>query len=163
MSKPDHTGSPTRPPSATGVLRSGTGSVLLRLPKALRQFIKFALVGASGTLVNLAVFSSILFAWVKVQESRPLLVEQMASGVAFCVAVVSNFVLNRRWTFRHSGPVAIHFGRFFLVSLIGLGINVVAYTALHQGAGIQEHLSEFLAIGVVMPVNFVGSKWWAFR
>lgn len=136
---------------------------LEKLPPWLRQFVKFALVGGTGTIVNLAVFSLIIYAYVKAAETRPLIVEQVASGIAFCFAVISNFVLNRRWTFRHTGPVIPHFGRFFLVSCVGLGLNVFFYTALHQWGGLGEHLSELLAIGCVMPVNFIGSKFWAFR
>jgi len=132
-------------------------------PRWLRQFVKFALVGGSGTLVNLGVFSLIIYVYVEAVGTRPLIVEQIASGVAFCVAVVTNFTLNRRWTFRHSGPLVRHFGRFFLVSCVGLALNVFCYTALHEWAGLGEHLSELIAIGCVMPVNFVGSKFWAFR
>ncbi len=137
--------------------------VLDRLPAWLREFVKFALVGGTGTAVNLAVFSAIIFMYSGLAGSRPLVVEQVASGAAFCVAVVSNFVLNRRWTFRHTGPVIPHFGRFFVVSCGGLALNVLCYTALHEWAGLGEVLSELLAIGCVMPFNFAGSKLWAFR
>lgn len=132
-------------------------------PPWLRQFVKFALVGGSGTLVNLAVFSLIIYVYVKMAGTRPLIVEQIASGVAFCVAVISNFIFNRRWTFRHTGPVIPHFGRFFLVSCVGLALNIFCYTALHEWGGLGEHLSELLAIACVMPLNFLGSKFWAFR
>lgn len=149
------------PPWQAGA--DGVPGRLARVPRGLRQFVKFAVVGGVGTLVNLAVFSFIIFVWVKARGTRPLLVEQVASGVAFCVAVVSNFVLNRRWTFRHRGPVITHFSRFFVVSLVGLGLNVLGYTALHQWLGLEEHLSQLLAIGIVTPFNFFGSKLWAFR
>ncbi|MBM3147441.1 MAG: GtrA family protein [Actinobacteria bacterium] len=139
------------------------GRRLAGLPPWLRQFVKFAIVGGTGTVVNLTVFSIIIYAYVKAAGSRPLLVEQVASGIAFCVAVVSNFVLNRRWTFRHTGPLIPHFGRFFLVSCVGLALNVLLYTMLHEHGGLGEHLSELLAIACVMPMNFLGSKLWAFR
>jgi putative flippase GtrA len=83
--------------------------------------------------------------------------------VAFCVAVISNFLLNRRWTFHHTGPMIPHFGRFFIVSLIGLGLNLLSFTLLHNVAGVEVHVSQLLAIFIVTPLNFVGSKWWAFR
>jgi putative flippase GtrA len=143
--------------------RSAGSGRLTGLPPWLRQFVKFAIVGGAGTIVNLAVFSTIIYAYVKAAGSRPLLVEQMASGIAFCVAVVSNFLLNRRWTFRHTGSLIPHFGRFFLVSCVGLALNVFLYTVLHERAGLGEHLSELLAIACVMPINFLGSKFWAFR
>jgi len=139
------------------------GGQLAGLPPWLRQFVKFAIVGGAGTVVNLAVFSIIIYAYVKAAGTRPLLVEQVASGIAFCVAVVSNFILNRRWTFRHTGPLIPHFGRFFLVSCVGLGLNVFLYTVLHEWGDLGEHLSELLAIACVMPINFLGSKFWAFR
>lgn len=148
----------THPVQSAGALRRPS-----RWPPWLRQFVKFALVGGSGTLVNLAVFSLIIYLYVKAAGERPLVVEQAASGVAFCVAVVSNFTLNRRWTFRHSGPIIARFGRFFLVSCMGLALNVFFYTALHEWAGLGEHLSELLAIACVLPLNFLGSKFWAFR
>jgi dolichol-phosphate mannosyltransferase len=143
--------------------QSGFDRFIYGLPSWLRQFIKFAIVGGSGTLINLGVFSLIIFVYAKAATTRPLLVEQVASGIAFCAAVVSNYYFNRRWTFRHSGPVIAHFGRFFLVSCLGLVLNVFFYTALHSWAGLGEHLSELLAIACVMPVNFLGSKFWAFR
>jgi putative flippase GtrA len=125
--------------------------------------VKFAVVGGSGTLVNLGVFSLLIFVWHRAASSDPGLYEQFASGAAFCVAVVSNFVLNRYWTFRHRGGIIKHFGRFFVVSLIGLGINELAFTGLHNGLGVEAHITQLLAILIVMPFNFAGSKWWAFR
>jgi putative flippase GtrA len=134
-----------------------------RVPPGLRQFIKFAIVGGTGTIVNLIIFSLIIAIYGHAHGDRSLLVEQIASGVAFCVAVVNNFVLNRRWTFHHEGPIIPHFGRFFVVSLLGLGLNVFSYTLFHHWLGIEEHVSQFLANCVVTPFNFVGSKLWAFK
>jgi putative flippase GtrA len=158
---PPHPFSPSGGPEAPR--RAAFDRFVSGRPRWLRQFVKFAIVGASGTVINLGVFSLIIFVYVKAAETRPLVVEQVASGIAFCVAVISNYYLNRRWTFRHSGPVIAHFGRFFLVSCLGLALNVFFYTALHSWAGLGEHLSELLAIACVMPLNFVGSKFWAFR
>lgn len=160
---------PATPPRATegDACDAASPSRFMRflcgLPPWLRQFVKFAVVGGTGTVINLAVFSLIIWVYVEAAGTRPLVVEQIASGAAFCVAVVSNYYFNRRWTFRHTGPVIAHFGRFFLVSCLGLALNVFFYTALHQWAGVGEHLAELLAIACVMPINFIGSKFWAFR
>ena len=133
-----------------------------RIPGSFRQFVKFAIVGGSGTLVNLLVFTLLIHFWGVFAAERPLAWEQVASGIAFCVAVVNNFTLNRCWTFRHKGPVVQRFGRFFTVSLLGLGLNVLVFTGLRK-IGVEPHLSQLLAILIVTPFNFLGSKLWAFR
>jgi putative flippase GtrA len=148
------------PPSAE-VVRPA--SALERIPVGLRQFVKFGVVGGSGTLINLGIFSLVLFLWDRGRAHPPTLHVDVANAIAFCVAVVSNFLLNRFWTFRHRGRIVRHFGRFLLVSLIGYGLNLVAITLLYHVGGVEEHISQLLAILVVVPFNFVGSKWWAFR
>jgi dolichol-phosphate mannosyltransferase len=142
---------------------SAGSSFLARFPVGLRQFVKFGLVGGTGTLVNLGVFSLLIFIWHRAASSDPGVFKQLASGIAFCVAVLSNFLLNRQWTFRHTGRIIPNFGRFFIVSLVGLGLNELSFTLLNSVGHVEVHVSQLLAILIVTPVNFVGSKWWAFR
>jgi putative flippase GtrA len=136
---------------------------MARVPLGLRQFIKFVVVGGTGTLVNLGVFQLLVWLYERASGGSAGLFNQIAVGIAFCVAVTSNFLLNRFWTFRHRGRIVRHFGRFFLVSLIGLGLNELFFTLLHNVAGVHRLVSLLLAILIVMPFNFIGSKWWAFR
>jgi putative flippase GtrA len=138
-------------------------SLLKRVPVGLRQFVKFAIVGGTGTLVNLAVFQLLVFLYEHGTGGSAGIFNQIAVGIAFCVAVTSNFLLNRFWTFRHRGRIIRNFSRFFLVSLVGLGLNELMFTLLHNVAGVHRLLSLLLAILIVTPFNFVGSKWWAFR
>src|SRR6202044_2216486 len=58
--------------------------------RALRTFLRFALVGASGTVVNLGVFDAALHANLSKYVASPLAVE---------VSIIWNFVLNNYWTF----------------------------------------------------------------
>ncbi len=136
---------------------------LARLPEWLRQFVKFAIVGGSGTLVNFVVFSLIIWIGGQMAGGRPLALQLFANAAAFCVAVVSNFTFNRQWTFRRKCRPVVRFSRFFVVSLTGLGLNMLIYTLLHTYADLGPHLTQLLTILLVMPFNFVGSKFWAFR
>lgn len=138
-------------------------AAIARLPGWLRQFVKFAIVGGTGTVINFLVFSLIIWLGGRAMSSRSLELELLANGIAFCVAVVCNFLLNRSWTFRSKSRTAMRFGRFFLVSLVGLGLNLLIYALLHKYAGLGPHLTQLLTILFVMPFNFVGSKLWAFR
>lgn len=55
------------------------------------QFIKFALVGASGTLVNLGLVY-ILYTLLKWNK-------YIATALAFMASVINNFIWDDRWTF----------------------------------------------------------------
>ncbi len=64
----------------------------IRRPGNWLQLVRFALVGASGYAVNLAVFSVLVHG--------PGVNFRVAALCAFLVAVGNNFLWNRRWTFR---------------------------------------------------------------
>ncbi len=119
------------------------------------QLAKFCVVGASGYVVNLAVYTALL-------NGADLDYRVAATG-SFVVAVTNNYLWNRLWTFQHSRG---HFGfqglRFFVVALIAYVGNLLILTALVElGAG--EIVSQAIAIVLVTPANFIGNKLWSFR
>ncbi len=126
-----------------------------RKPANWLQLVKFALVGASGYVVNLVVFA--LLAEAGAVHHIP------AAIGAFCVAVLNNFWWNRHWTFRASaGHAGFQAARFFAVSLAALGVNLVVLELLVTSAGLAELPSQAIAVAIAMPVNFVGNKLWTF-
>ena len=126
-----------------------------RKPANWMQLVKFALVGGSGYVVNLVVFA--LLAEVAGLHHIP------AAVGAFCVAVTNNFLLNRHWTFRaRDGHAGFQAARFFAVSLVGLGFNLVVLELLVSVAELPELPAQALAVAVAMPVNFIGNKLWTF-
>lgn len=134
-----------------------------RLKRNGKQFVKFAIVGGAGTLVNLVVLKLALTAWGWFSATTPFAVEVLASGLAFLVAVVSNFLLNRWWTFRSTGPAHVEFGKFLTVSLAGLGLNTVAFSIFRGHFELPVLLSQLMAIACVLPFNFLVNKLWSFR
>jgi putative flippase GtrA len=134
-----------------------------RMYQSGKQFIKFAVVGASGTVVNLLVLKLTLTSWSLFHETTPYAVEAFASGLAFSVAVVNNYLLNRRWTFRSSGVMHVEFAKFFTVSLCGLGLNEVVFWVFRGQLDLEVFVSQLLAIACVLPFNFVANKLWSFR
>ena len=120
-----------------------------------QQLIRFCVVGASGYLVNLAVFSVMVHA---------LGLHYVVAAIgAFCVAWTSNFVFNKFWTFQQHGLSAVQQGaRYLAVSLVALGMNLVILEALVR-AGLAEVPAQAIAIAAVMPVNFLLNRRWSFR
>ena len=134
-----------------------------RFYRSGKQFVKFAVVGAIGTLVNLAVLKLTLLLWGQFNESAPFAVEAFASGLAFAVAVVNNYLLNRWWTFRSSGTMGTEFLKFLVVSVAGLALNELVFWAFRAQLDLHVMLSQLLAIACVLPFNFIVNKLWSFR
>jgi putative flippase GtrA len=119
------------------------------------QLAKFALVGASGYVVNLAVFSTLVLGF----DVHYLL----AAVCSFLVAVTNNYTWNRLWTFRHQrGGLVYQGARFLVVSTIALAANLVVLRLL-VGAGLPEVPAQAVAIVAVTPWNFAANKLWSFR
>jgi putative flippase GtrA len=118
------------------------------------QLLQFGLVGASGYVVNLAVFALLV---------GPFNIHHIPAAVlAFGVAVTNNFWWNRHWTFdaKH-GHAGFQAARFFTVSVLALGINLIVLELLVRG-GMADIPSQAIAVAVAMPFNFVGNKLWTF-
>ncbi len=126
-----------------------------RKPANWVQLVKFGLVGGSGYVVNLVVFALL-------SELAGLHHIPAAVG-AFCVAVSNNFLLNRHWTFRaRDGHAGFQAARFFTVSVVGLGFNLVVLELLVSAAELPELPAQAVAVALAMPVNFIGNKLWTF-
>jgi putative flippase GtrA len=78
--------------------------------RGVRQFVKFGIVGTSGFLVNLVAFT--LLQRVVPDHAKPLQYDLIYSA-AFLAGGVSNYYLNRIWTFRSTGH-AVREGAQFL-------------------------------------------------
>ena len=87
-----------------------------------------------------------------------------ASVVAWLVAVLNNFVLNRHWTFDARGGRAHRQAvRFLLVSLVAEVFSLLLLTLFVEACGIAKVPAQALAVGGSMPLNFLGNKLWSFR
>jgi dolichol-phosphate mannosyltransferase len=126
-----------------------------RRPASWVQLLKFGIVGGSGYLVNLGVFAIL---------AGTLDIHHIPAAIgAFCVAVTSNFLWNRYWTFGPGdGSAGFQAARFFAVSLASLGLNLVVLEVLLSGGGIGELTAQAIAVAVAMPFNFLGNKLWTF-
>ena len=131
--------------------RAGTA---LRARRNWEQLGKFCAVGAVGYLINLGVYTALLHGGLHYL---------VAATGSFFVAVSSNYLLNRWWTFhdRRAG-VAAQGMRFFIVSLASLGANLLVLHVLVT-FGVGKLVGQAVAIVLVTPLNFIGNKLWSFR
>ena len=120
------------------------------------KFIKFGVVGLSGVVVDFAT-TYLLKEQLKVNK-------YVANSAGFLCAVVSNYVLNRMWTFHdHNPDVTTQFGKFFLIALFGLALNNAIIYFLTEKLNLKFYTAKLVATGIVTIWNFFGNLLFTFK
>jgi dolichol-phosphate mannosyltransferase len=142
------------------------GQARLRLQRTLGpeahagRFFRFSLVGGSGFLVN----NAILFGLVEGLRVPPV----AAAVVATESAIVSNFLLNDRWTFsdmrRGTGRSRLRrLTSYNLLTLGGLVLSVGVLALLHGLAGVHFVLANVVGIAAGTLWNYGSNHQWTWR
>ncbi|NQS91971.1 MAG: GtrA family protein [Chloroflexi bacterium] len=107
------------------------------------RFLKFAVVGAFGALVDFGSFHLIM--------SLIGLKPEWAQAISFTLAISSNFIWNRLWTYpdSRSKPISNQLVTFFLVNLVGLAIRTPIFTTLDDPFRLLFQQITFLPIGFI--------------
>jgi putative flippase GtrA len=124
-------------------------------PDIINKFLTFGVVGASGMLVD--------FGFTFLLKEKGYVQKYTANAIGFTMAVISNYTLNRLWTFESvNKEVMMEFSRFALVAVIGLGINSLILWTLVSKAKLKFYFSKLLAIAAVMSWNFCANYFFIF-
>lgn len=148
--------------------------------KEITRFFKFATVGMLGTVIDFGTLNLLVLSFG--------LSKALANTCSFTVAVFSNFIWNRLWTFREARdrPVAPQLVQFFLVNVGGLLLNQAIFlsldawvlgeagllaapmAALALNVGLNHYelaynLSKAVATIIVLFWNFGANRLWTFR
>ena len=119
------------------------------------QLVKFCLVGGSGYVVNLAVFTLAF----EVGNLHHL----VAATIAFAVAVTNNFWWNRHWTFAaREGHAGFQAARFLAVSVGAFLFAAAVLELLVSQADVPEIPAQAISVVAATPLNFLGNKMWSF-
>ena len=151
-----------------------------RKGKSLIQLIKFALVGASNTVVDMIV-NTVLSFLLNLITSGGWIV-YLCKAVGYCCGIANSYFLNSRWTFREERKqdkreilsfIAVNIA----VLLISFGLIFLFKNALHlndwwMGLQLPEWLKKIisgdlfcslLATCICIPVNFILNKLFVFK
>lgn len=141
--------------------------------KERSRFLRFAVVGAIGAIVDFGVMNLLTGLL-----GAPLV---LAGTISFIAAIVSNFTWNRYWTYpdSRSKPIVRQLIEFTMVSVLGLAIRVptlailepVVYRVflnLHldfpilSTKTISDNATLAIAVGIVMFWNFFVNRYWTY-
>ncbi|MCX5774080.1 MAG: GtrA family protein [Fusobacteria bacterium] len=141
----------------------------------IKTFAKFGLVGASGAIVNVIIYTVCIHFEINYI---------VASIIGFLFAVTSNFYFNFKWTFKGKAvhkSVEVKYVKFFVISLINFCVNLIVlklcvdYMFKHQ---IFSHIdfpldirytkavyliSQIVGILVATLLNFLGNALITFK
>jgi putative flippase GtrA len=166
--------------------------------KEAGRFLKFAVVGAIGFVVDFGVFNllmppfahlladgaplhQLLAGWGLTADQIHGLVPTFAGAVSFVMAIISNFIWNRYWTYPDSRSKSFRrqFAQFVLVSLTGIIIRTPIITFTHRPFSritarlipalasladpIGKNMALVLAVIVVMFWNFFVNRYWTYN
>lgn len=167
-----------------------------RWGNSLREFVKFGVVGGSGVLVNLLVVALCHTIGERVfgvgdydafialpGTERALRFYIVYAAIAFLVANLGNFLLNRYWTFRRQGAKAPFLHELMPFLAVGAVAQLVGFVILYLLRNVNSPLylsapfftdngpwwtmrlywAQLIQVVLVMPINFVVNKLWTFR
>jgi dolichol-phosphate mannosyltransferase len=128
-----------------------------KLFQRLARPLRFGIVGLSGIVVNSAIL------WVLVRELH--LAVTLGSMVATEAAILSNFLLNDRWTFRGARERSFiqRMVRFNGVALGGMAITAGILTVLTHYTHLHLLFANLLAVGAATGWNYIVNSRWTWR
>lgn len=166
-----------------------------RYGKSLWQFVRFGIVGGSGVVVNLLVVVILQRELGRIWPSAAydgiwwsipftdfnVRWYHVMSTVAFFVANVFNFQLNRWWTFKSSKEAGWfrEYWPFLTVGLVaqGIGLGILTLLLHHSspialptsvfddstGLRTRFYWAQLIMVLMTVPISFLLNKFWTFR
>ena len=147
--------------------------MILTNGKERERFLKFAVVGAIGAVIDFGVMNLLT------QAAGMDLVP--AGTISFVCAVCSNFIWNRYWTYpdSRSRPITRQLVMFFAVNIAGVAIRIPilhfvepplieVFESAHLAAPemaefLAKNFTLALAVGIVMLWNFFVNRYWTYN
>ena len=153
--------------------------------KEVERFIKFAFVGALGFFIDVGTVILLQNTILPPENDQSVM---LVNSIAFVLAVGSNFIWNRHWTYpdSRSNSLQRQLAQFAIVSVIGLAIRNVwihstyeylgqLSTTILQGAfaDYAPELIDQIKLGatialvfgvlIVMIWNFAANRFWTYN
>ncbi|MCD6329909.1 MAG: GtrA family protein [Candidatus Cloacimonetes bacterium] len=125
----------------------------------LMRFIKFGIVGGSGTVVNLGVQYLLTLAGMHYI---------FAGVIATEISIINNFLLNNFWTWKDNPAKSkrsfvarlLKYNSSMIITGIAQNFLMIFFTELFK---INDLISKFIAIVIITFVNYIIHYFWTFK
>ncbi len=135
------------------------------------QLTKFGATGAANFAVDIGILALLVIIFYP-HGDIPTVSFAIFKTISFISATVNSYIWNKYWSFqdKESSDILQEFGKFVLVSVIGLILNVIVATivkTLNKFTGLDPKtwaaISAMVASVAVLTWNFVGYKFLVFK
>jgi putative flippase GtrA len=116
---------------------------------------RFAAVGVSNTCIGLSVIFACK-AWLGLGDVA-------ANAAGYGIAVLLGFMLNRQWTFAHTGHRARAFVRYLIVLAFAYAANLAATLCAIDVLHFDSYLAQAAGIVPYALAGYLGARLFAFR
>jgi len=148
-------------------------TVLITNPKERERFLKFAVVGVFGAVIDFGIMNLL----TRLAHSSLV----FAGTISFICAIISNFIWNRFWTYpeSRSRPIMQQLAMFFVVNVAGVLIRIpilrfveapmlsffkgMKYTLPLDSGFLAKNFTLALAVAIVMLWNFFVNRYWTYN
>ena len=136
------------------------------------RFLKFAVVGLTGTVVDFGILNLL-----RLLFNMPLV---WAQAISFACAVINNFLWNRYWTYPESRSkgASKQLIQFFIISIVGILIRtplipwldqvILTYLENNQitlplvNTVVSQNLALAISIIIILFWNFFANRYWTY-
>jgi putative flippase GtrA len=151
--------------------------------KEVERFLKFAIVGTIGAIVDFGVLNVLQTTLLTPVGEFETLHVRLSTGIAFSAAVTSNFIWNRYWTYpdSRSRTISVQLVQFFIVNTVGLVFRLIFVGAFYQPMGeaaydfiggnpsletlnqLGTNIAQAIAVIIVLFWNFFVNRYWTYN
>ena len=125
----------------------------------LKRFIKFGIVGGSGTVVNLGVQYLLTLAGMHYI---------FAGVIATEISIINNFLLNNFWTWKDNPAKTkrsflgrlLKYNSSMIITGIVQNLLMIFFTEIFN---VNDLISKFIAIVIITFVNYIIHYFWTFK
>ncbi|MEM2009842.1 MAG: GtrA family protein [Thermosphaera sp.] len=124
------------------------------------RVVRFLLVGAMGSIVNLAVAQSIFNVLTRIGLTE-FVRNPLSSASGFESSVLFNFILHEKWTFRDSGirkdlrSILLRLIKYHGASITSFSSQLLLATILPITIGLRFWVAQLIGIVVGFALNFI--------
>lgn len=118
------------------------------------RIARFAITGLVNTLAGLAVIFGC--------KSLLSFGDVAANFIGYGTGILFGFLLNKRWTFQHTGHWGAAFARYLVVLLAAYLANLAAVIYLIDALNLNSYLAQVAGVAPYAVIGYQGSRYFVF-